>query len=206
MIKKKHVIVFLLIFISFCASPETKEKEKLIITGNETPAYEKYLVSSDQYTTKGSEYQKKYLQYLLGIARVITEEKKITVYEKSIGFYYDKREERKDKLYLGIDISAQIDSTLYYSTYAGIALAQLRKYLKDILSVFQAGRKIFEEKEIVGSVITIRWERDNIPEAVSIWIAQNDADKYEQEKLTLDELIQRNFITNTEGKIIKLLL
>ena len=205
MFRIKYLIMLIFTLISFCSSPDTRERI-IINTGNNNSPYEKYLVSSGEYTTKGSEFHDKYLQYLLGIARIIVEEKKIPVIDKSIGFYYDKREERKDKLYLGIDISAQIDSTLYYSTYQGVALAQFRKYLKDIIDVFLAGRKIFTEKEIVGSVISIRWERDKAVEMVSIWIDQNDAVKYEEDKITFDELIQRNFITNTEGKIIKLLL
>ncbi|MBN2038429.1 MAG: hypothetical protein JW864_00190 [Spirochaetes bacterium] len=206
----KKIIFFIIlpvIFILFCSSPEKKEEEKItVIPENAGPGFEKYLVNTEQYTTKGEVYHRKYLKSLLGIARVVTEDKGISVYEKSIGFYYDKREDRKDKLYLGIDISSQIDSTLYYSTYSGIALAQFRKYLKDIIYIFHTEKNIFSEEEIIGYVITIRWERDSVMEMVSIWIKEDDADAFAQNKITFDELIQRNFITNTDGKIIKLLL
>ncbi len=61
------------------------------------------------------------------------------------------------------------------------------------------------EKEVVGSVIGIRWEREKTTEIVTIWITKSDVIRYEMKELTFDEIIQRNFVTNTEGKIIRLL-
>ena len=63
---------------------------------------------------------------------------------------------------------------------------------------------IFVEKEIVGMVMGLNWTIKGSKETVNIWIDEKDALHFEQKKLTIDELIDRNFITNTHGKIIRL--
>ena len=199
--------------MTFCASTAdntgTKEKDNKIIhepDANDINKYEKFLVKTEQYTTKGADYHKKYYKYLINIADLIENEKKLTIGEESIGFYYDKRRDKKNELFLGIDIIATIDSTQYYSTYEGIALNYLRNYLPKILDVFNSYEKIFSEQEIVGSVISIKWKIDRAYEMVSIWLDQKDVNRFEKKDLTFDEMIQRSFITNTDDKIIKLIL
>ncbi|MBN2400884.1 MAG: hypothetical protein JXN64_00645 [Spirochaetes bacterium] len=206
LIKKTSIILFLII-ISSCSSADNREEKIIKYTEdkNKSVLYEAYLVNPDNYTTTGAEYHRKYYPYLIGIARAVTEEKQIVIAEKSIGFYYDKREDKKNKLYLGIDIIAQFDSALPNTTYQGVALTQLKKYLDDVLYIMQSCKSIFLEKDIVGSVIGIRWKREKATEIVTIWISKNDIIRYEIKELTFDEIIHRNFITNTEGKIIRLL-
>jgi hypothetical protein len=204
---KKILIVFFLIILTTCSSADPREEKILQYSKDKDKInkYEIYLVNPENYTTMGTEYHSKYYPYLIGIARAVAEDKKIVLAEKSIGFYYDKREDNKNKLYLGIDINAQYDTALTNPNYEVIALALLKKYLNDILYVLQSCKSIFLEKEIIGSVIGIRWEHDKTIEIVSIWITKNDVIRYEMKELTFDEIIQRNFVTNTQGKIIRLL-
>jgi hypothetical protein len=204
---KKSVIIFFLIILNSCSSADSREEKLLKYSddNDKKSKYEIYLVNPDNYTTIGAEYHIKYYQYLIGIARSVTEEKNISIAEKSIGYYYDKREEKKNKLYLGIDINVPLDKTFNNSAYQVTALSQLRKYLTEILYILQSCKTIFSEREIVGSVIGIRWVRETITEAVTIWIDKHDVIRFEAKELTFDEVIQRNFITNTEGKIIRLL-
>jgi hypothetical protein len=207
MFTKKILIVLFLIILTNCSSADSREEKILKYSEDKNQAnkYAIYLVNPDNYTTIGAEYHNKYYPYLIGIASAVAEEKKITLVEKSIGFYYDKREDKKDKLYLGIDINAQYDPAINNANYQVIAFSQLKKYLSDILYVLQSCKSVFLEKEVIGSVIGIRWERDKTLETVSIWISKSDVARYEIKELTFDEIIQRNFVTNTEGKIIRIL-
>jgi hypothetical protein len=204
--KKIYIVLFFIILTS-CSSADSREEKILIYSEDKNQAnkYAIYLVNPDNYTTIGAEYHNKYYPYLIGIARAVAEEKKITLIEKSIGFYYDKREDKKDKLYLGIDINAKNDPAINNANYQVIALSQLKKYLNDILYVLQSCKSIFLEKDVIGSVIGIRWEHDKTLETVTIWISKSDVARYEINELTFDEIIQRNFVTNTEGKIIRIL-
>ena len=203
----KKMAILLITALTACSSADSREEKILKYSEDKTKAneYEIYLVNPENYTTAGAEYHSKYYPYLIGIARSVTEDKKITLAERSIGFYYDKREDKKDRLFLGIDIITQMDTTLNNANYEATALAHLKKYLNDILYIMQSCKSIFLEQEIVGSVIGIRWERGKTSEMVSIWISKQDVIRYEMKELTFDEIIQRNFVTDTEGKIIRLL-
>jgi hypothetical protein len=205
-ITKAFIILFLII-LTGCSSADSREEKILKYSEdkNLVNKYAIYLVNPDSYTTAGAEYHNKYYPYLIGIARSVAEEKKIAVIEKSIGFYYDKREDNKNKLYLGVDINAPYDSSVNNPNYQLIALSQLKKYLGDILYVLQSCKSIFSEKEVMGSVIGIRWEHEKAIDTVTIWISKSDVVRYEMKELTFDEIIQRNFVTNTEGKIIRIL-
>jgi hypothetical protein len=204
---KKILIVFFLIILTTCSSADSREEKILKYSEDKDKAnkYGIFLVNPENYTTMGAEYHHKYYPFLIGIARAVAEDKKIDILEKSIGFYYDKREDKKNKLFLGIDINAQFDPAIPNPNYQVIALTQLKKYLNDILFVLQSCKSIFQEKEVVGSVIGIKWEREKSIEIVTIWISKDDVIRYEMKELTFDEIIQRNFVTNTEGKIIRLL-
>ncbi len=199
-------VIIIIFVLQSCSSQELREENILKIAEHSGGKYDIFLVEYGQYTTNGAEYHNKYFKYLVGIARWLIEEKKINISENSIGFYYDKREDSKNKLYLGIDIWTSVDPGLVDSGYSEIALAQLQKYLDDVLYVIQSCRTIFSEKEIFGSVIAVAWDRGDVRDTVSIWIDQKDVDRYEKKELTFNELIQRNFVTNSEGRIIKLLL
>ena len=206
MLNKKLILTLILITLATCTSADSREEKilKYSVDKEKISKYEVYLVNPELYTTIGVEFHKKYQQYLIGIARYVAEEKNISIMEKSIGFYYDKREKKTNKLYLGIDIIVKLDPS-EQSAYEVVALDQLRKYLNDMLYILQSCKSIFAEEEVVGSVIGVRWEREKTTEMVTIWIDKKDVLRFEKKELTFNEIIQRNIVTNTEGKVIKLL-
>lgn len=203
---RRTCIVLLFLLLSTCASMNEREKAILHFSGDSIGRYEGYLVRIDQYTTNGAQYHQKYYNHLIGIARVIMEEKKLPVVKNSIGFYFDKRENVKEKLYLGIDVRPAPDAALENYSYEGKSAAYLKRHLGDIMRVLQSCDTIFTEKEIVGIVIGFKWDGTARPEMISLWIDKTDALRYENGRLTLSELIVRNTITNTDGKIIRLAL
>lgn len=206
MLNKKLILTLILITLATCTSADSREEKILKYSEDKEKIskYEIYLVNPELYTTIGVGFHKKYQQYLIGIARYVAEEKNISIMEKSIGFYYDKREKKTNKLYLGIDIIVKLDISVQ-PAYETIALDQLRKYLNDMLYILQSCKSIFAEEEVVGSVIGIRWEREKISEMATIWIDKKDVMRFEKKELTFNEIIHRNIVTNTEGKVIKLL-
>lgn len=188
-----------------CASTSEREKAVLNVSHGDMNKYENLLVDISQYTTSGAEYHKKYHKYLIGIGRLMVEEYKQSVVDKSIGFYYDKKESRKDRLYLGIDVNAPIDFPSKNYSFERIATIILEKNLKNILTVVHSCTSIFLEKEIIGMVVGFRWEESNRLESVNIWIDEKDVLRFENNQLTLDELISRNSVTNSAGKVIRVL-
>ncbi len=201
-----RIIIFLFcIMLTSCVSRDNNREEQILnYTDESVNKYESFLVNPEQYTTGGAKYHKAYHKHLIGIARTIVEEKGLNVVERSIGFYYDKKKNIKDELYLGLDINVSLEYSKSYSSYSEAAITQLRKYLKDVMYIVHSCKTVFSEKEVVGIVIGIRWMRSNRGENVNIWIDQDDVIRYEKNKLTFNEVIHRNTITNTQGKIIKL--
>ena len=195
-------VIFIIIFTT-CASKSSRE-ERILNSAGEENKYESYLVDAEQYTTGGVKYHRKYHKYLIGIAAVITEEKDLNISKGSIGFYYDKKKDIKDELYLGVDVNVSNEYTDPGTSYSEVAVAQLRRHLKEILYVVYSCRTVFSEEEIVGIVVGIRWERDNVSESANIWIDEGDVIRFEEKKLTFNELLHRNTITDTNDKIIKL--
>jgi hypothetical protein len=196
--------VFVLLPVQ-CASTSEREKAVLNVSHEDITKYENLLVDLSQYTTSGVEYHKKYHKYLIGIGRMLTEEYKLSVVNKSIGFYYDKKESVKDRLYMGIDVNVPIDFTSKNYSFERIATIILEKNLKSILTVVHSCKSIFLEKEIIGMVVGFRWEESNRQESVNIWIDEKDVMRFENNQLTLDELISRNSVTNSAGKVIRIL-
>lgn len=199
-------IFILLIFILLHTCALTKDREEILLNypKKEINKYQSFLVNPSDYTTNATIFHKKYSNHLIGIARTIVEEKGLSIIKESIGFYYDKKENTKTKLFLGVEISISLDPSLSLSSYNDIALSQLKKYLKDLLYIVNSCKSIFSEKEIVGMVIGIHWEGNSRPEMINIWIVKTDVIRYEGKHLTTNELIERNPITNTDGKIINL--
>jgi hypothetical protein len=202
----KAIIISTIFILTSCESMSKRERIILNYTPDKVKTYESNLVLEDQYTTNGKYYHHKYYKHLIGIARYLIEEKQFTIVKHSIGFYYDKRESTKSKLYLGIDIKIEAPLELSRSTYHSVAGAFIRHYLTDILQVLFSCKSVFREKEIVGIVAGFQWERNGKRELVNIWIAEDDILKYENNMLTLEEVIERNVITDTRGKIIRLKL
>ncbi len=193
--------IFLIIFTT-CASTSGREEHILNYTSEKKTAYDEYLAGENLYTTGGIQYHKKYYNYLTGIAAVSVEEKKLNIVKQSIGFYYDKKKNIKNELYLGLDVTVSGDYP--YESYNEAAAAQLERYLRDVLYIINSCRTVFTENEVAGMVVGFRWTRGSIGEGVNIWIDKKDVILFEDGRLLFDELVYRNTITNTEGKIIKL--
>ena len=191
-----------LIILTTCASTSSREDHILNYADDNKTKYEEYLAGENQYTTGGIQYHKKYYKYLIGIATVSIEEKKLNIVKQSIGFYYDKKKNMKNELYLGLDLTASGDYP--YESYNEAAAAQLKNNLRDVLYIIYSCRTVFTENEIAGMVVGFKWARGSLSESVNIWIDKKDVILFEDNKITFDELIYRNTITNTEGKIIKL--
>jgi len=203
--------IFFMVFISFisllftCGSTPTRESREKDILKNydegKKTAYSDLLVDEIRYTTSGGVYHRKYYRHLIGIAGDISENKKLKVSKGSIGFYYDRKSKNRDSLYLGLDIESGKEMT---AEYERSAIELLNEYLRDVISTIYSCKSIFDEKDIVGMVVGIKWTRNGSAEMVNIWIDKRDVLKYEDSMLTFDELLMRNTVTNTEGKIFRL--
>ena len=203
-ISKRILIVISFLFFSTCGSMSEREESILDYSDDDISKYETFLVKIEQYTTNGVYYHQKYYRYLLGIAKTVSEGKDLSVMKNSIGFYYDKKEHSKNKLYLGIEIEIPIDAFFRDSSYVTRATAILKRNLSDILFVIYSCKKVFSENEVVGMVIGIFWEAKNSEEMLNIWIDKRDVLLFEGKRLTINELIERNTITNSECKVIRL--
>ena len=167
-----------------CATASEREKSILNYAQNSPARYDDCLVQSDQYTTNGAYYHKKYYTYLIGIAGRIADTRKATVAKHSIGFYYDKKENRKERLYLGVDIIIPPDQDGKEVPYGKKAAMVLDEYLRDVMDVIHSCTAIFLEKEIVGMVIGFQWEAGGHSEYINIWIDEKDVLRFENSQLT----------------------
>ncbi len=183
---------------------QSREKEILTYPREKVNVYEQFLVNPDQYTTRGEVFHRKYRDHLIGIARLSTEKYGLKVMKNSIGFYHDKKGKDAGKLYLGVDFVVEIDSTLGDYPYGNTVEYLLKKHIDDFLFITQSCNTIFRESDVTGSVIGMRWERAGKNHLFNFWIEKKEADLFENHRITLAELIERNTITNTEGQVIRL--
>lgn len=206
LIKSINTFLIISMFPLFtCASNSIRQERENVILNNFTEEkkakYSDILVSPEKYTTEGLKYQDKYYKYLIGIAGDISENKKLAIARNSIGFYFDKRSGNKKNLFLGLDIETGSNFSEDYQT---VAVKLLKKNLKSVLETLNSCKTIFDEEIVVGMVIGWKWKNSGDQEYMNVWIGKKDVLKFEENSLTLDELIQRSFITNTSGKIIRL--
>ncbi len=206
MINGKKYIVFLLhlavLLLATCAL--TTEREKKILdfyTDQNREKYADLLVDVQRYTTSATEYHNKFMRYLIGIAGDIVEKKKLAIDKGSIGFYFDKKSGDRNKLYLGLDIDTKGN---FDQPFENVAVSLIRRNLRDVVQTINSCRTIFSENQIRGMVIGWKWTSKGAPEHVSVWILKDDFIKFEDDMITFDELVQRSFITNTMGRVIKL--
>lgn len=170
------------------------------VTESNKDSYTEYLVPADRYTTRGNEYQEKYRKHLVGIAIDLIS-RKYEISRGSIGFYFDKKSKTTSKLYLGLDLNVGKSVSASYET---IAIELLQTRLRDIIGTVHSCRSVFDEGEVVGMVVGWKWLRDGAEECVNIWVPKNDVLKFEEDRLTFEELLTRSTITNTSGKVIRL--
>lgn len=206
MIKEKRYIIFVLhmAVLLFATCALTTEREQKILdyyTDRNKDKYADLLVDTQRYTTAATEYHVRFFRYLIGIAGDIVEKKDLTVEKGSIGFYYDKKSGDRNKLYLGLDIDTRGN---YEQPFEFVAVSLIRRNLRDVVQTINSCRSIFSEDPIVGMVIGWKWSSKGGREHVSVWILKDDFIRFEDGMITFDELVQRSFITNTMGRVIKL--
>jgi hypothetical protein len=196
----------LTIIIIFSLQCESTGERGIVVTPmprNPENVYDKYLVRINQYTTKGSYYHKKYYRQLLEVAHVFSADRSLRIVERSIGFYHDKKKKEDTKLYLGIDFSPDTDN-LPESGYGERISHLLKKQLPSIMPALMSQSGLLGEKEVVGIVVGMRWRQGWSTEHFNFWLLSSDARLLENSRLTLDEVIRRNTITDMEGNIIRL--
>ncbi len=203
-------LILLVVFCATCGSTSIREREKqdkdrenLILkqySDEVKDVYGEYLVDIKKYTTRGSYFQEKYNRFLIAIVRDVVENKKLAVKKGTVGFYYDKKSQRRNLLYFGFDIDVgEVGNT----RYSNVALNLIKNNLKDIMTTINSARSMFSEAEVVGMVIGFSWSSPSKTEQVNLWVSKNDVISFEDSRLTLDEVIQRSTVTNTAGKIFR---
>lgn len=180
---------------------QVNEKKSYIPKLAETKKYSEYLVNIKSYSTNGAVYQNRYEKQLLSIAGEIIEGQDLDISKESIGFYYDKRSNRTDRLFLGLDINTVRESKLDYGRFS---VKLIKQNVGGLLEVIYRYKSILNEDEIVGVVIGFRWSENRAGEQVNIWIRKEDLQLFFDGKITQNEMYQRSTITNSVGKIILL--
>jgi hypothetical protein len=207
------LLFLILINAAACAAGQVEDDS---VKGNENPMFndnssqvkisdvKKYsdlLVNINSYSTNGAYYQEKYEKQLLSIAGELVEGQDLDVSKESIGFYYDKRSSRTDRLFLGADINTVREGS---SDYGRFSVKLIKENVSGIIDLMYKYQTLMNENEIVGVVIGFKWLDGNSPQLVNIWIKKEDLHLFYQGKITLNEMYQRSTITNTIGKIILL--
>ena len=214
---KIQVMLLFLILVNAaaCASGQvendsTKGNGKPVFTDNgninqvkisESSKYSDRLVKISSYSTNGGYYQKKYEKQLLSMAGDIIDGQDLDVSKESIGFYYDKKSSRTDRLFIGVDINTERESSLDYGRFS---VKLIKENVSGIIDSMYKYKSMLNENEIVGVVIGFKWAEGNMPQQVNIWIKKEDLHLFYEGKITLNEMYQRSTITNTTGKIILL--
>ncbi len=182
----------------------TQEQERAILNYYSEENREKYadlLVDIARYTTSGASYHNKYFKHLIGVAGDITEKKKLVLEKGSVGFYFDKKSGDRSKLYLGLDINTNSSPN---QPFEAVAAGFIMGNLKDIMQTLNSCRSIFDEKDIYGMVVGWIWLSGGRLEHLSLWILKEDVLRFEDGKITFDELVHRSTATNTTGRVVRL--
>jgi hypothetical protein len=197
-----------LISVTACASGQMdrtvdKGNDKLIYKDKvaETKKYSEYLVNIKSYSTNGGYYQNKYEKLLLSMAGEIIDGQDLDLSKESIGFYYDKRSNRTDRLFFGVDINTVKENNLDYGRFS---VKLIKENVGGLVDLMYKYKSILNENEIVGIVIGFKWTENKGNEQVNIWIKKEDLHLFFEGKITQNEMYQRSTITNSAGKIILL--
>ncbi len=204
-------ILMIAVSVAACASAgETKatadNSGTVKSTGNtsvkkEGTKYEDYLVDVKSYSTNGGYYQNKYLKDIISITKNITEKQDIDISKGSVGFYYDKKSKRTDRLFFGFDIVVNSDSKLDYSRYS---VKLIKENVPEVIEEIYKFRLVSNENEVVGVVIGFKWNDMGVAQQVNIWLKKEDVDLFLAGRLTANEMFQRGTITNSSGRVILL--
>ncbi len=163
------------------------------------------LVNPEKYTAGGAGYHRKHERCLLTIGFVLAGRKKLTVAEQSIGIYHDRKDGKRERYYLGLDVSAPRGSYDPGDPFEKSAQRILESQLGDIVTVAWSGSALFAEERVTGMVVGFRWSGPGGGESLSIWMDKRDLGKYARRELLLKELIGKSEITNAKGKLVRLI-
>ncbi len=213
--KMPSVIIFLiLINAAACASGQVedgsakgnsktlfKDNGSSVVKTTDGKKYIDMLVDIKSYSTNGSYYQNKYEKLLLSLAGEIIEGQDLDVSRGSIGFYFDKKSARTDRLFFGVDINIVRDSTLDYGRFS---VKLIKENVSGLVDLVYKYKTLLNENEIVGIVVGFKWQESGSAQQVNIWIKKEDLQLFYEGKITLNEMYQRSTITNSIGKIILL--
>ncbi len=163
--------------------------------------YESYLVSLEAYSlVQGIRLQKKYHDLLIGLIAELAEKRNYTLAPGSVGFYFDRRSDRRNELYLGLDIRTNRN---YAEPHEDVTVRLLKRELPRLLDILYSCVSIFQENSVVGVVLSWSWSQDGRKQTMTIWITKNDIIRYRGGSLTYGELVQRSTVTNTDDNIIR---
>ncbi len=202
------IFFFVVIIFSACASGSNQvnslEHENIIepvINLVEVNKYSEYFVDINSYSTNGDFYQKKYEKEIISIVASLIENHEMEIFKNSAGFYFDKKANIRNRLYLGFDFETVKDNNLDYGRYSTFLIKENVAVIMD--EVFRLSR-ILNEEEVAGLVIGFKWQDGRSNSLVNIWIKKEDMILARELKITINEMYQRSTITNNEGKIILL--
>lgn len=163
--------------------------------------YEDFLVDIKSYSTNGGYYQDKYKKDIISIAKDITEKQDLDISKGSLGFYYDKKSKKTDRLFFGFDIMVNNENSLDYSRFS---VKLIKENVAEIIDEIYNYKFVASENEVVGIVIGFKWTDGSINQQVNIWIKKEDVTLFLDERLTANEMFQRGTITNSTGRVILL--
>lgn len=178
-----------------------KENDTTVVVKKNAVKYEDYLVDINSYSTNGGYYQNKYKKEIISIAKDISEKQDIDISKGSMGFYFDKKSKRTDRLFFGFDIVVNKDNNLEYSRFS---VKLIKENVADIIDEIYKYKFVPSENEVVGVVIGFRWNDAGTNQQVNIWIKKEDISLFLEERLTANEMFQRGTITNSAGRVILL--
>ena len=215
LLNARIIMLVLLINAAACATGQAVDETakgdvKTLFTQNGTTnsvknvdrqKYVDLLVNIKSYSTNGGYYQNKHEKLLLSMAGEIIEGQDLDIAKESIGFYYDKKSARLDRLFFGVDINTAKESSLDYGRFS---VQLIKENVSGILDLMYKYKAILNEEEVVGIVIGFKWLENGSAQQVNIWIKKDDLRLFYDSKITLNEMYQRSTITNTIGKIILL--
>lgn len=200
--------VIIIFVFSACASGSnqvsTGEYENVIepvIEAVEINKYSVYLVDINSYSTNGAFYQKKYEKEIISIIASLIENNELEISKNSAGFYFDKKSNIRNKLYLGFDFEVVKDNNLDYGRFS---TSLIKENVAIVMNEVFRYSRISNEEEVAGLVIGFKWREGRFSRLLNIWIKKEDMILARESKITINEMYQRSTITNSEGKIILL--
>ena len=201
-------LALLLFFVAAtnCASAQESSGGNQIPKPEEAAAsdYGKYLVNIDAYTSSGSVYHRKHQALLLTAVRDLVDKKGLDLLPGSVGFYFDRRMNVREQLFLGYDFTGDPELAKTASSYADAVRAMLSRYFPDLLSQYQLLAPILKETSVNGIVIGVKWAQAGRVESMNLWVLKDDLERYVSKELTFKELVIRATLTDSSGRIVRI--